>query len=345
MSDAATARALHRLSRPLRHRAGAGWLGLGVGAAALLLGLGGLGRGAGLDRGTGVGVARVGGGRSSRHVVVAWLAWRRAPASSTTPAWPTGWRSWAPGARARSPRCSTSRRRGPAPRCWRRRTPLRPREVERRGAAAVEPIARPVRLLGWRRSGRAGAGTGGVHLRRTGARGRRGALASGAEPGARWWRRCGSRPSARWWTGVTRSGSGWRRSAGAPRPSGCARPGEPWHPVGVRLDSLGQRGRQQRAADQRRLRPGDQRHPGFRHGAGEGAAARLSRSAHRHRALPALPGSRVRAGADRWRHAAPAGGNPARDQGRGDRAAHGRRLGSAPIAARTLEVEGGAIQG
>jgi len=40
MSNAATARALHRLSRPLRHRAGAGWLGLGVGTAALLLGLG-----------------------------------------------------------------------------------------------------------------------------------------------------------------------------------------------------------------------------------------------------------------------------------------------------------------
>ena len=38
MTGIATARALHRLSRPLRLRAGAGWLALGLGAVALLLG-------------------------------------------------------------------------------------------------------------------------------------------------------------------------------------------------------------------------------------------------------------------------------------------------------------------
>jgi hypothetical protein len=36
MSGAATSRALLRLARPLRHRAGAGWLALAVGIAAII---------------------------------------------------------------------------------------------------------------------------------------------------------------------------------------------------------------------------------------------------------------------------------------------------------------------
>ena len=120
----ATARALHRLARPLRHRAGAGWLGLGVGAAALLLGLGAWAVELGWIAGPG-------------WVLLAWAgsvvpphwSWPGSPGTrsggSLMPALPTGWRSWARGAKGRSPRCSISLRGGPAPRCWTRRTPLR----------------------------------------------------------------------------------------------------------------------------------------------------------------------------------------------------------------------------
>ena len=105
-------------------------------------------------------------------------------------------------------------------------------------------------------------------------------------------------------------------------------PGEAWHPVGVRLDSLGRAVVSSGPLTSDVYRPGDQRQPLVRHGAGEGPAARVSRRAHRDRALPALPGTRERAGADRRRHADSPGGYPARDQGGGDGAAHGRRLGA-----------------
>ena len=39
-------------------------------------------------------------------------------------------------------------------------------------------------------------------------------------------------------------------------------PGEPWHPVGVRLDSVGHAVVSSGPLDERRLRPGDQRYAG-----------------------------------------------------------------------------------
>ena len=327
MTDAATARALHRLSRPLRHRAGAGWLGLGVGAAALLLGLGAWAVRAGLDRRTGVGAARVGGviaaatGRGLARLgraPGAHSARRCPPAGGAGRVAPRGAHRAARSACAGDQRLAAgaggrrSGERGGAP-----------------GAAAVEPIARPVRLL-------AGVGLA-VLVLGLGAFASagpvRGAAAALWHPVRAWHAMVAPVRIAAEREVVDRGDSvGFRVEALGRRTATLwlRAPGEAWHPVGVRLDSLGHAvvssgpltsdlyarvTSGSRGSDTVLVRV---RLPVF--------LGALTVTAH----YPRYLGSRGRAGADRRRHAAPAGGNPARDQGRGDRAARGRRLGRRP---------------
>jgi hypothetical protein len=146
VSGAATSRALHRLSRPLRQRAGAGWLALGLGIVALLLG-------------AAAWSARLGWITGPGWVLLAWAA---AIVAATV----TAWQAW--GTLGELSHARLARRLEDAG-TWRRGTltalldraaagtsdallaradAAEAGEVERRGAAAVEPIAKPVRWLG-----------------------------------------------------------------------------------------------------------------------------------------------------------------------------------------------------
>ena len=187
MSDAATARALHRLSRPLRHRAGAGWLGLGVGAAALLLGLGAWAVELGWIAGPGW-VLLAWAGSIVTALVVAWLAWDALRRAHSCPAGPPagGAGRVAPRDAHRAARsaCAGDQRlaagaggrrsgeRGGAPRC---------------GSGRAHRQARtPARCRG---SGRPGAGTRSVQPPRDRCAGPRRRSGIRWARGARWWRR------------------------------------------------------------------------------------------------------------------------------------------------------------
>ena len=236
MSDAATARALHRLSRPLRHRAGAGWLGLGVGAAALLLGLGAWAVELGWIAGPGW-VLLAWAGSIATALVVAWLAWdalrglthaRLAHRLEELGAWRQG----ALTALLDQPAPGTSAS------LLAQADAAQASEVDRRGAAAVEPIARPVRLL-------AGVGLAVLVLGLgafTSAGPVRGAAAALWDPVGAWRAIVAPVTIAAEREVVDRGDSvGFRVEALGRRTATLwlRPPGEPWHPVGVRLDSVG----------------------------------------------------------------------------------------------------------
>jgi hypothetical protein len=147
MNSRATSQALHRLSRPLRLRARAGWLALGLGAVALILG-------------AAAWTVRLGWVGAPQWVLLAWLLAAVVLAAVT----------WL--ARGALGGLSQSRvaRRLEDLGAWRRGTltalldqPARgtsdallaradaeeAMEVDRRGDAAVEPLVRPVRIVGF----------------------------------------------------------------------------------------------------------------------------------------------------------------------------------------------------
>jgi hypothetical protein len=146
MSGVATARALHRLSRPLRHRAGAGWLALAVGCVALVLG--GIAWAVRLGWITGPGWVLVAWGAAGAALAV--VVYRAIDAVG----------SLSHARLARRLEESGAWRRGtltalldqPAPgtsdSLLAQADAAQAGEIERRGGAAVEPIARPVRALG-----------------------------------------------------------------------------------------------------------------------------------------------------------------------------------------------------
>ncbi len=146
MSGVATSRALHRLSRPLRIRARAGWLALGLGSSALLLGVAAWS-------------VRLGWVAAPQWVLIAWLAVSVAMLAVAYLAWN------AVGALSQARVARRLEELG----AWRRGTltalldqpapgtsgsllaqadAAQAGEVERRGAQAAEPIARPVRVIG-----------------------------------------------------------------------------------------------------------------------------------------------------------------------------------------------------
>jgi hypothetical protein len=236
MNDAATARALHRLSRPLRHRAGAGWLALGVGTAALLLGLGAWAVELGWVAGPGW-VLLAWAAAIATTAVVSWLAWdglrglshaRLARRLEELGAWRQGTLTAlldqpAPGTSAALLAQADAAQAG---------------EVEHRGAAAVEPIARPVRLLGAVALAVLVLGLGAF----TSAGPVRGAAAALWDPVGAWRAMVapvrivadhdvvdqGDSVAFKVEALGRRSATLWLRA-----------PGEPWHPLAVRLDSLG----------------------------------------------------------------------------------------------------------
>ncbi|HUQ14442.1 MAG TPA: DUF4175 family protein [Gemmatimonadales bacterium] len=146
MSGVATSRALHRLSRPLRIRARAGWLALGLGSAALLLG-------------AAAWAVRLGWIAAPHWVLVAWLAVSVAVVSVAYLAWNAvgalsyarvakqleelgAWRRGTLTALLDQPALGTSDS------LLAQADAAQASEVERRGGEAVEPIARPVRAIG-----------------------------------------------------------------------------------------------------------------------------------------------------------------------------------------------------
>jgi hypothetical protein len=236
MNDAATARALHRLSRPLRHRAGAGWLGLGAGAAALLLGLGAWAVELGWIAGPGW-VLFAWAAAIITAAVVAWLAWgalrelghaRLAHRLEDLGAWRQGTLT----ALLDQPALGTSAA------LLAQADAAQAGEIQRRGAAAVEPIARPVRLLAVIGLGVLAMGLAAF----TSAGPVRGAAAALWHPVGAWRAVVAPVRIAAERDVVDRGDSvafrvealGRRTATLWLRP-----PGEPWHPVGVRLDSLG----------------------------------------------------------------------------------------------------------
>jgi hypothetical protein len=145
MSGVATRRALQRLSRPLRIRARAGWLALGLGSAALVLG-------------AAAWLVRLGWISAPQWVLLAWtgvavalavvvvLAWSRVRALSGARVANRleelgAWRRGALTALLERPA------RGTSDALLAEADAAQAREVERRGDAAVEPLARPVRAV------------------------------------------------------------------------------------------------------------------------------------------------------------------------------------------------------
>jgi hypothetical protein len=236
MTGVATTRALDRLSRPLRVRARAGWLALGVGAAALLLG------GAAW-------AVRLGWIVAPQWVLVAWVA---AGAALSVVAW-VAWDAVAALSHSRVARRLEELgewRRGTLTALLDQSAPgtsdallaradaTQASEVERRGVAAVEPMARPVRMVGLAGLGVLAAGV----MAFVSAGPVAGAAAALWHP-ARAWRAMvapvrlvadrdvvdrGDSVGFRVEAIGRRSAMLWTRA-----------PGEEWHPRSVRLDSLG----------------------------------------------------------------------------------------------------------
>ena len=248
--------------------------------------------------------------------------------------------------RRRSPRSSIARPRAPAERCSRWPTALQASDVER-GAGRG----------GARRRGPSGCSAV-VGLAVPGARDWPLRLAPGrfaappprsgirAAPGTPRSPRCGSRPSATWSTGATRStfrmeaigrrtATLWLRAPGRRR---GARGRVARHARARAWSTSG-------ALAERPVRPGHQRHaarrtPSWSASGCRSSSASLTVTAH----YPRVPRSRCRAGADRRRHAAAARRHPARDAGRGDRAARGAPERGAPTGRRST-VDGGRFSG
>ena len=236
MSAAATARELHRLSRPLRQRAGAGWLALGIGAAALLLGAGAWA------------------GRLGWLTGPAWvlLAWGAALLAAGVAAWfaRSELRGLSDGHLARRLEEMGAWRRGtltalldqPAPgtsaALLAQADTAQAGEVARRGAEAVEPIARPLRLLGAAAVGLLVLGLAAF----TSAGPVRGTAAALWHPGSAW-RAMVAPVRIAADRGVVDRGDSvaftveamGRRTA----TMWLREPGEAWRAVGIRLDSLG----------------------------------------------------------------------------------------------------------
>jgi hypothetical protein len=236
MSAAATARALHRLARPLRRRAGAGWLGLGVGAAALLLGLGAWAVELGWVLGPGW-VLLAWAAAILTLAVVAWLAWsalreldhaRLARRLEEVGAWREGTLT------ALLDEAAT----GTSAALLAQADAAQAGEVARRGILAVEPIARPVRLLAV--LGLAALVLGLAAF--TSAGPVRGAAAALWHPVGAWRALVAPVRIAAERRVVDRGDSvAFRVEALGRRVATLwlRAPGEPWHPVGVRLDSIG----------------------------------------------------------------------------------------------------------
>jgi hypothetical protein len=236
MNGAATSRALHRLSRPLRIRARAGWLALGLGLAALLLG-------------TAAWSVRLGWMAAPHWVLVAWLAvtvallwvaylaWdavgalshaRVAKRLEESGAWRLGTLTAlldqpAPGTSGSLLAVADAAQAG---------------EVERRGGAAAEPIARPVRAMSLTGLGVLLVGVVALASARPVA----GAAAALWHP-ARAWRAMVAPVRITADRGVVDRGDsvGFRVEAVGRRSATLwlRAPGEEWRPRALRLDSLG----------------------------------------------------------------------------------------------------------
>jgi uncharacterized protein DUF4175 len=236
MSGIATTRALHRLSRPLRLRARAGWIALGLGAAALLLG-------------ASAWAVRWGWIAAPQWVLIAWVV-------AVCVVVVVGWLAWNEIAALSHGRVAERLeelgewRRGtltglldqPAPgvshSLLSQADDALASEVERRGGAAVEPLARPVRAVGLVGLGVLLAGLGAFS-----SAGPVGGAASALWHPGRAWRAMvapvriaadrsvvdrGDSVSFRIEAIGRRTAMVWMRA-----------PGEVWRPRGVRLDSLG----------------------------------------------------------------------------------------------------------
>jgi hypothetical protein len=236
MSGAATARALHRLSRPLRTRAGAGWLALGLGCAALLLGAGAWSVRLGWINGPGW-VLAAWALAGAALLLVLYLAWgavgslsdaRLARRLEELGAWRRGTLT------ALLDHVAA----GTSDSLLAQADAAQAREVETRGGAAVEPIARPVRLLGLAALGilllglLAFTSAGPVH----------GAASALWHPARAWRAMVAPVTIAADREIVDRGDSvGLRLEAIGRRTATLwlRAPGEAWRPRGVRLDSLG----------------------------------------------------------------------------------------------------------
>jgi hypothetical protein len=236
MSSGATTRALHRLSRPLRLRARAGWLALGLGAATLLLG--GLAWAVRWEWIT-----------APQWVLIAWI-------SAVLAALIVGWFAWTEIAALSHARIA---KRLEDLGEWRRGTltalldqpavgvsdsllaradDVLASEVERRGGTAVEPLARPVQLRGL--VGLAVLLAGLVAFGSAGPVG--GAAAALWHPGRAWRAMVAPVQIAADRSVVDRGDSvGFRIEAIGRRTAmlWMRAPGETWRPRAVRLDSLG----------------------------------------------------------------------------------------------------------
>lgn len=146
MSIAATSRALQRLSRPLRIRARAGWLALGLGSATLLLGAASW-------------AVRLGWVTAPAWVLLAWAAATAAVVMVASLAWKAvrslsharvarrleelgAWRRGTLTALLEEPAAGTSDS------LLAQADAAQATEVDRRGRAALAPLARPVRAVG-----------------------------------------------------------------------------------------------------------------------------------------------------------------------------------------------------
>ena len=328
MTGIATTRALHRLSRPLRLRAGAGWLALGLGAVALLLG-------------SIAWAIKLGWIDGPQWVLVAWIVvvvalgvvvWLAGESVGSLSHGNLARRledlgEWRHGTLTALLDQSA---RGTSEALLARADAAQATEVERRGGAAVEPIARPVRVVAL--AGLAVLAVGAMAFVSAGPVA--GAAAALWHP-ARAWRALVAPVQLSVEQSVVDRGDSvtFRVEAIGRRTAmlWLRAPGEEWHPRGVRLDSLGHAAALERPADQRRVRACHQRQPQLRHAPGQGSAARISGRSHRDGPLPGVSRSRVRAGADRRRHAVAARRHPSRDERRSHRAAVLGRVGDGAV--------------
>jgi hypothetical protein len=236
MTGIATTRALHRLSRPLRLRAGAGWLALGLGAVALLLG-------------SIAWAIKLGWIDGPQWVLVAWIV---VVVALGVVVWLAGESvgSLSHGSLARRLEDLGEWRhgtltalldqsaRGTSEALLARADAAQATEVERRGGAAVEPIARPVRMVAL--AGLAVLAVGGMAFVSAGPVA--GAAAALWHP-ARAWRALVAPVQLSVEQSVVDRGDSvtFRVEAIGRRTAmlWLRAPGEEWHPRGVRLDSLG----------------------------------------------------------------------------------------------------------